>query len=127
MTEESLFAAAIALADPIARAAFLDRACHGDAELRRAVEALLVAHHQDNPLDRPFCVDPNVTQSYAPSTEKPGAVVAENHEIEALDRGIAQKSAARLVDGHVAQPVPLEVRLEGDLVMVVAVHATIPA
>ena len=43
MSEEELFHAAIALT-PVERAEFLDRACAGDAALRSAVEALIVAH-----------------------------------------------------------------------------------
>ena len=38
---KSLFLAASDLADPAERAAFLDRECAGDAELRARVEALL--------------------------------------------------------------------------------------
>src|SRR5437868_11623273 len=44
MTEETIFAAALELSDPAARAAYLDNACAGDADLRRQVEALLEAH-----------------------------------------------------------------------------------
>jgi eukaryotic-like serine/threonine-protein kinase len=43
MTEESLFVAAVGLADPAARAAFLAEACTGDPVLRRRVEVLLAA------------------------------------------------------------------------------------
>ena len=39
-----LFLRAILAPDPAARAALLDRECRGDADLRRAVEALLAAH-----------------------------------------------------------------------------------
>ena len=40
----TLFAEALELTDPAARAAYLDRACGDDAALRRRVEALLAAH-----------------------------------------------------------------------------------
>jgi serine/threonine-protein kinase len=54
MNEESLFHEAAGLADPTERAAFLDRACAGQPELRAAVEALLAAHAAPGPfLDRP--------------------------------------------------------------------------
>jgi WD40 repeat protein/tRNA A-37 threonylcarbamoyl transferase component Bud32 len=43
MNEESLFAAALEFTDPAERQAFLDRACAGDARLRRRVEELLAA------------------------------------------------------------------------------------
>src|ERR1700752_3171684 len=44
MTEEQVFLAALELADPAERAAYLDRACGRDVELRRQVEKLLAAH-----------------------------------------------------------------------------------
>jgi WD40 repeat protein len=40
----TIFAEALELPDPAARAAYLDRACGGDANLRGRVEALLAAH-----------------------------------------------------------------------------------
>jgi serine/threonine protein kinase len=42
--EESVFAEALAKADPEERAAFLDRACSGNAALRASVESLLAAY-----------------------------------------------------------------------------------
>jgi Protein kinase domain len=48
MTEQSIFLAALAWADPARRAAFLDTACAGDPALRRRVEALLQAHAGDS-------------------------------------------------------------------------------
>jgi serine/threonine protein kinase len=47
MTERSIFLAALAWNDPARRAAYLDGACAGDADLRRRVEALLHAHGGD--------------------------------------------------------------------------------
>jgi hypothetical protein len=41
MDEESIFAAAIAIQPPAARAAFLAEACGGDEQLRSRVEALI--------------------------------------------------------------------------------------
>jgi hypothetical protein len=43
---ESIFFAALGKASPAERAAYLDEACRGDAELRRRVERLLEAHPQ---------------------------------------------------------------------------------
>ena len=40
----TIFAEALERTDPAERAAYLDRACGGDADLRRRVEALLAAH-----------------------------------------------------------------------------------
>src|SRR5262245_19460907 len=51
---QTLFLAAADLADPAARAAYLDMECRGDAALRARVEALLRAHDQpDSLLDAP--------------------------------------------------------------------------
>lgn len=41
--EEQVFSAALELLDPVQRAAFLHRACEGDAALRKAVEESLAA------------------------------------------------------------------------------------
>jgi hypothetical protein len=43
---ESIFFAALEKASPAERAAYLDEACRGDADLRRQVERLLAAHPQ---------------------------------------------------------------------------------
>jgi serine/threonine protein kinase/WD40 repeat protein len=53
VTDESVFAAAIAIADPVARGRFLESACAGSPTLRQDVEELLAAHAASNPLDRP--------------------------------------------------------------------------
>jgi serine/threonine protein kinase len=50
---KDVFLGAVEIADPGERAAFLDAACAGDAELRRRVEALLAAHERpESLLDR---------------------------------------------------------------------------
>lgn len=45
-TEESIFYAASKIADPAQRKTFLEQACSGDAELYKAVEALLSAQNE---------------------------------------------------------------------------------
>src|SRR5262245_57685823 len=52
MTDESIFAAVLALPESD-RAAYLNRACADNADLRREVAALLAAHAAGSPLDRP--------------------------------------------------------------------------
>jgi hypothetical protein len=42
--EETLFSAALDIADPASRGAFLDRACEGNGELRARLDELLAAH-----------------------------------------------------------------------------------
>jgi serine/threonine protein kinase/tetratricopeptide (TPR) repeat protein len=62
----ALVRAATAKASPAERAAFLDEACAGDANLRQYIKALLQAHpERENWPDRP-----------APETERPGDVVS---------------------------------------------------
>ena len=52
MTDESVFAAALAIPRPADREAYLEKACAGNpAPARR--RGLLSAHAADNPLDRP--------------------------------------------------------------------------
>ena len=51
---QSVFLAAVEVADAAARADVLNRACGADVELRRRVEALLRAHHEPGSLlDKP--------------------------------------------------------------------------
>jgi tetratricopeptide (TPR) repeat protein len=55
MNELDLFEAAIASADPVQRAALLDRECAGKPALRARLEELLAAHGRSNPLlDQPL-------------------------------------------------------------------------
>src|SRR5260370_25957870 len=44
MTEETIFEAALGKVAPAERSEYLDKACGGDAALRRRVEALLARH-----------------------------------------------------------------------------------
>jgi hypothetical protein len=74
VTDESIFAGALALPSPAARAAYLERACAGRPDLRREVEGLLAAHAADNPLDRPP-TDLGRTGAYEPAREQPGVSV----------------------------------------------------
>jgi serine/threonine protein kinase/WD40 repeat protein len=53
MNDESIFADAAAITDPVRRQAFLDRECRGNDVLRREIEKLLAAHLFSNPLDQP--------------------------------------------------------------------------
>jgi eukaryotic-like serine/threonine-protein kinase len=78
VTDESVFAAALAIAGPAERAAYLDRARAGRPDLRRDVEDLLAAHAADNPLDRPPA-ELGCTGAYEPEPddEPPGAAVGD--------------------------------------------------
>ena len=74
MNEESIFSEALQKPTPEGRAAFLDEACAGDAELRRGVELLLRAHERAGP----FLQEPaagTVATVDEPIRESPGTVV----------------------------------------------------
>ncbi len=87
MDEEPIFAAAIEKTSPMERAAYLDRACGGDAELRSRVECLLRAH--DHP-DRFFDVPPvsviNGVELLS-NTEQPGTIIGPYKLIELVGEG----------------------------------------
>ncbi len=86
MTDESIFAGALAIGDPADRAAYLDRACAADLGLRRQVEELLAAHAADNPLDRPPA-DLGRTGAYEPPAERPGASVGPYKLLQEIGEG----------------------------------------
>jgi eukaryotic-like serine/threonine-protein kinase len=54
MTEEQVFLAALDLTDPADRAAYLEKACGGDVELRRQVEELAAHFKTGDFLDEPL-------------------------------------------------------------------------
>src|SRR5262245_5481131 len=65
---KELFVAAIGVADPAERAAFVDRECAADAGLRDRVAALLAAHAAPaSALDRPLAVAGPDTDAYHPA------------------------------------------------------------
>lgn len=68
MTEESIFAAAIKMAHPAERRAFLEHVCAGRPDIRKEVEQLLAAHAGSNLLDRPP-VPLEQTGAYTPSDD----------------------------------------------------------
>jgi eukaryotic-like serine/threonine-protein kinase len=78
---KSLFLAASDLSDPAERAAYLDRECGNDAELRGRVEALLPANDA-SPLPRPAAQD--ATVGYDSGRPAPGATDLETPK-SALD------------------------------------------
>ena len=94
---ESLFAAALALATPAERAAFLDEACRDEPEMRAQVEALLGTHAEagsflEQPAAAPegtgaytlaAAADPGVTRTTDYQTAiGPGVVIAGRYTVE---------------------------------------------
>jgi tetratricopeptide (TPR) repeat protein/predicted Ser/Thr protein kinase len=89
MTEESLFSAALEIADPAARLAFLKEACGGDAGLLERLQALLAAHEQAaGILDGGGAFQPQpVTSPESPGLEV-GAVIGGRYKVlESLGEG----------------------------------------
>jgi tetratricopeptide (TPR) repeat protein len=86
MDEASIFLEALKNPSPDERAAFLDRVCGGDDELRRSVELLLRAHDKvggflaDSPAPVGVTADP-------PITECPGTVIGPYKLIEPIGEG----------------------------------------
>src|SRR5262249_2545006 len=83
---KSLFLAASDLADPAERAAYLERECGGDAELRDRAEALLRATDAARlppPEAAGSVASPPeaVTESYRPTTEAAGMVIAGRYKL----------------------------------------------
>jgi eukaryotic-like serine/threonine-protein kinase len=80
MNEFDLFAAAVSIADPVDRGAFLDRECAGRADLRRRLDQLLEAHGKSHPvLDLSNVGDPNAT--VIPASSLVGTIVAGRYKL----------------------------------------------
>src|SRR5262245_53964928 len=72
---QELFFAAIDINDPVARQAFLDRECAGDAALRQQLEVLLAAHERPHPaLEQPLA-------AIAPAEGGTGAYAPPAHDL----------------------------------------------
>src|SRR5262245_36740895 len=85
-SEKSLFFAAIEITSVDERAAYLDRACRDDTQLRAEVEALLRAHHEPQRLlDAPEAVVPTVDE--ASHREQPGTVIGPYKLLEQIGEG----------------------------------------
>lgn len=83
---ESLLAGALDLPSA-GRAAFLDRACAGDAELRREVESLLAAHETPALIDRPAIEQFEALLTPTLPALAPGTVVSHYRIVEPLGGG----------------------------------------
>src|SRR5262245_29511708 len=84
--EKSVFLEAIEIDSATERAAFLDRACKDNPQLRAEVEALVRAH--ENPqrlLDAPEVV--TLATGEAPLAERPGAVIGPYQLLQQIGEG----------------------------------------
>jgi serine/threonine protein kinase/Tfp pilus assembly protein PilF len=85
MNEEAIFLEALENATPEDRAAFLDRACADDAELRRAVELLLKAHEQAGDfLQKKATISSTIGQAVS---ECPGTAIDSYKLLEQIGEG----------------------------------------
>jgi serine/threonine protein kinase len=86
VNEESLFAEALAIQDPHARAVFLDQACAGHPEVRRNVESLLAAYGAGEFLEAP-APDPTISAEKPTHSEGPGTVIGPYKLLQAIGEG----------------------------------------
>jgi eukaryotic-like serine/threonine-protein kinase len=86
--EEILFEAALALS-PAERAAYLDKACHQDAQLRGRVEALLQAHERagDFMAESAAPTSAGTVRISLPLTEKPGDKIGHYKLLQQIGEG----------------------------------------
>src|SRR4029450_9414800 len=86
MNEDSIFLAALELGSAEARAAFLDQACAGNAELREGIERLLRAHERADEVLHAKA--PGLPVTAAPSvSERPGLQIGPYKLLEQIGEG----------------------------------------
>ena len=84
--EKSIFLSAIEIESPAERAAYLDRACAGNAELRREVEALLRSHKAPPQLLESQALTPPTIDS-PPTAGRPGDVIGPYKLLQKMGEG----------------------------------------
>jgi serine/threonine protein kinase/WD40 repeat protein len=85
VNEESVFAAALEKQDPQEQAAFLDRACAGDPDLRKNVESLLSAYDAGQFLEAPAAAPAATVDE--PIHEGPGTIIGPYKLLEQIGEG----------------------------------------
>ena len=87
MNERSIFAAALDIADPAERAAYLDQACGQEPGLRGHIEGLLAEQDQlGSFLARPLAA-PTVSVGFDPVTEGPGTTIGPYKLLQQIGEG----------------------------------------
>jgi len=84
---KSIFAEALEKKTPQDRAAYLDKACGGDADLRSKLESLLESHDQAGSFLEAPALDVTVTFDKSPLTEGPGTVIGPYKLLEKIGEG----------------------------------------
>src|SRR3954454_69905 len=80
-TEKTVFLEAAELASPTDRAAYLDRSCGDDRQLRAAVEALLLSHQRS-----PGMLDATINHE-PPIAERPGTIIGPYKLLQQIGEG----------------------------------------
>ena len=84
---KSIFAEAIEKKSAEERAAFLDKACAGDGDVRAQVEGLLKAHSQAGDFLEEPAIGPSVTLGDPHLTEGPGTIISRYKILEKIGEG----------------------------------------
>jgi serine/threonine protein kinase/Flp pilus assembly protein TadD len=88
MSEREIFEAALAIADPVQRTAYLDQACGDDARLREQVEGLLEMQGRlGSFLESPAGGLPDATLADRPLQEGPGTVIGPYKLLQQIGEG----------------------------------------
>jgi tetratricopeptide (TPR) repeat protein len=88
MSEREIFDAALAIADPVQRTAYLDQACGDDARLREQVEGLLEMQGRlGSFLESPAGGLPDATPADRPLQEGPGTVIGPYKLLQQIGEG----------------------------------------
>src|SRR5262249_42610147 len=86
MSEREIFDAALAIDDPLERAAYLEHVCAGNADLRQHIEGLLSVHGEvGNFLELPAAALINTAE--APASDQAGAVIGPYKLLEQIGEG----------------------------------------
>jgi len=85
--EELIFYAALKLASPDKRDAYLKDACGDDIQLLNRIKALFKAHEEDSDFLKTPAMDPNVTLDSSPSFEGPGTKIGHYEVLELIGEG----------------------------------------
>ena len=91
--EETIFAEALNKGTAGERAAFLDQACTGNAELRREIDALLLAHQRAGGILEVHPAGLEMTRSIGSSSDGVGSTVGPYKLLEQIGGGGPESSA----------------------------------